>query len=167
MQEEIWKAIPGYEGIYEVSDLGRVKSLGNNESRKEKILKPGIVCGGYYNVALNKNGSRKTKLIHQLVAMAFLNHIPCKHEKVVDHKNSNRIDNRLDNLQLITQRENASKDRKNGSSRYIGVTWNKKREKWQSQIIIKGKNIYLGSFDNEYDAHLTYQKILDDIKKGD
>ena len=164
---EFWKSIPGYEGIYEVSDLGRVKSLGNNESRKEKILKPGLAGGGYYIVTLHKNGNGKTKLIHQLVAICFLNHIPCKHKKVVDHKNSNRIDNRLDNLQIITQRENVYKAQGNYSSQYKGVYWAKRICKWQSGIRINGKSKHLGYFIDEYDAHLAYQKALEEIKKGD
>ena len=101
MQEEIWKAIPGYEGIYEVSDLGRVKSLGNNKTRKEKILKFSNNRKGYYKLNLFKNANTKTYEIHQLVAMAFLNHIPSKSKKVIDHINNVKTDNRLENLQYL------------------------------------------------------------------
>jgi len=117
---EIFKDIPGYEGIYQVSDLGRVKSLKFN---KEKILKPGVNNHGYYTVVLCK-GKRKTINVHQLVAMAFLNHEPCGYNGlIVDHKDNNPLNNRLSNLQLISQRENTSKDKK-GSSKYTGVSWN-------------------------------------------
>ena len=69
---EHWKAIDGYEGLYEVSDLGRVKSLGNNKSGKEKILKPGKNTGGYLQVNIYKDGHVKTVRIHRLVAEAFI-----------------------------------------------------------------------------------------------
>jgi ribosomal protein L15E len=72
--------------------------------------------------------------------MAFLNHTPCGYKIVVDHIDNNiKTDNRLENLQLITQRENVSKDIKNTSSKYIGVCWHKKAKKWRSSIQINGK----------------------------
>ena len=67
--EEIWKDIKGYEGIYQVSNLGRVKSLHHN---KEKILKNRLGANGYYSVALNKNGKIKYLGVHRLVAIAFV-----------------------------------------------------------------------------------------------
>jgi hypothetical protein len=159
MIEEIWKDIPGYEGIYQVSDLGNVKSLRFN---KEKILKPGVNGSGYYTVVLCK-GKRKTKKVHKLVAMAFLNHNPDGYKLVVDHKDNDKLNNILSNLQLISQRENSSKDKK-GTSKHTGVSWDKERNKWKSSISINGKLKNLGRFNCELAAHHAYEKKLDEIK---
>lgn len=68
---EIWKPIIGYEGIYECSNFGKVKSLSNCKQRKEKVLKP-FVTKGYLQIELNKNGKRKKYYLHRLVAIHFL-----------------------------------------------------------------------------------------------
>jgi hypothetical protein len=151
MMEE-WRDIPGYEGLYKVSDLGRV--LG---------LKRGRVMNGskrrrYVSISLRGIGFR-TYEVHQLVAMAFLNHSPCGYKTVVDHINNNGLDNRLCNLQVVTQRLNASKDRK-GKSIYTGVSWHKSTSKWIANIRIDKKQIYLGSFDDELLASKSYQDAL-------
>jgi hypothetical protein len=171
MQEEIWKDIPGYEGKYQVSNLGRVKSLPrkmcNNKGchiSKEKILKPIMDHYKYYNVKLYINNKQSTKKIHQLVSIAFLNHIPCGYKLVVDHINNIKTDNRVENLQIITSRENSSKD-KNGNSKYIGVCWDKRNNKWRSTIRINRKAFNLGSFDCELEASEAYQNKLKEINK--
>ena len=100
---EIWKDIKDYPN-YMVSNLGRVKSLSNNFSRKEKILKNGKNNVGYLLVGLCKNGKVKNYLIHRLVAEAFLpnpENKPC-----IDHINTDRTDNRICNLRWVTSKEN-------------------------------------------------------------
>lgn len=178
MQNEIWKDVPNYEGLYQVSNLGRVKSLSrkiynlktNNllYTQKEIIKKPKIKKSkrNYYVVGLFKDGKGKDFTIHQLVAMAFLGHKPCGYELVVDHINNNSLDNRVENLQIITHRENCSKDKKNKTSKYSGVSWSNKNKKYCSMIDINGKSTYLGLFLNEYDAYLAYQNKLKEIKNG-
>lgn len=112
-QIEIWKDIPGYEEYYQVSNLGRVKSF---KLKKITILKQYKNTNNYLVVTLHnkkKHFNPKKISVHLLVAMAFLNHKPNKtNEIVVDHINNIRFDNRLENLQLITNRENNSKDKK-------------------------------------------------------
>lgn len=156
---EIWKQLKEYPD-YEVSNLGNVKSLKFNKERILKALNDGK---GYLTVSLLKNGKEKRKKIHQLVAMAFLNHIPNYNSIVVDHINNIPKDNRLENLQLITHRQNTSKDRKNGTSRYTGVGWNKDIKKWKSVIYIKGKYKHLGYFKCEIEASKAYQEALKNI----
>jgi hypothetical protein len=163
--QEIFKDIPGYEKFYQVSNLGSVKSLGNNKKRKEKLLKAALNNKGYYTVSLSKDFKMKTIQVHQLVAMAFLNHKPHGHKIVVDHINNIKTDNRLENLQLISHRENASKDRKGYSSKYVGVHLCKIVNKWISRIYINGKTKHLGIFDNELLAKKAYQKALNELLK--
>lgn len=153
---EEYRDIPDYDGLYQVSNLGNVKSLKNN---KERILKPSK--NRYLKVVLSKNDKNKTYTIHQLVAITFLNHKPDGTLKIiVDHKDNNNLNNRLDNLQLISQRENSSKDRKGGSSKYTGVYWDKRDSKWVSQLLINNKHKNLGYFDNEIEAADAYQIAL-------
>jgi hypothetical protein len=161
---EIWKDVPTYEGIYQVSNLGNVKSLGNDKTRKEKILKPIKDGKGYDKVNLFKEGNVKKMSVHVLVAMSFLGHIPNGFKIVVDHINGNTLDNNLKNIQLITQRENITKaKRKKRSSKYTGVCWHKIANKFMAGIQIDGKTKYLGLFTDEYEAHLAYIKALEYI----
>ena len=169
--EEIWKDIPNYEGYYQASNLGRIKSLSRIVLRKgkypfmskEKVLKPALIPLGYYQIVLHKNGIKKGKSIHSLVAESFLNHKPNGHKLVVNHKNFNREDNRVENLEIITNRENTNKKHIKSSSKYVGVYFYKRVSKWVAQIWVNGKKKILGYFENEYDAYLAYQKALNEL----
>ena len=104
MEEEIWKPIKDYEGLYEVSNLGRVKSLNYRGTRKERILKNTERSNGYLAIGLIKNGKTKMFRVHRLVAEAFIpnpENKPC-----VDHINTIRDDNRVENLRWVTYKEN-------------------------------------------------------------
>ena len=113
---------------------------------------------------LYKNGVRySNRNISVLMAKAFLNHKPCGHKLVVDHINNNRLNDRLYNLQVITQRLNLTKDKK-GTSKYAGVCWDKSCNKWISYININGKSIFLGRFTDEQEAAQAYQTELNKIQ---
>ena len=161
---ETFKDIPNYKGVYQVSDLGRVKSFKFNSPR---ILKPYVSGSGYLSINLCTNGNRRAFGVSVLVAMAFLEHNPNGHKVVVDHINGNKKDNRLENLQLISSRENVSKELKGGTSKYIGVGWHKRVGKWCSKIWIKGKRKHLGYFDNEEDARDAYQNALHKLNQDE
>lgn len=167
---EIWKDIIVSNGFYKVSDLGRIKSLKREikcglgfRLLKEKILNPGITSTGYYMVNIHKNHKIKSFKIHQLVAIAFLNHKPCGHKFVVNHINFNILDNRINNLEIITQRKNTNKKHLKSTSEYTGVTWDKDRNKWRASIYLNGVAKNLGRYKNEYDAHLAYENALKTI----
>ena len=169
--QEIWKDIPGYEGFYQISRSGKVKSLtrviiwrNTLKELKGKTLKPST-NKGYLYIVLYKNGGKKTKKIHQLSAITFLNHKPNKYKIVVDHIDNDRSNNRIENLQLVTHRYNCSKDRKNKSSKYTGVSWCKQHGKWVVFIRLGLKKKNLGLFTSEFRAHLAYQYVLLDIRK--
>lgn len=102
---EQWKPVEGFEN-YEVSSLGRVKSLGNNKSRKEKILKPSDNGGGYLLVQLCKNGKHKHFLIHRLVATAFIPNPEGLPE--VNHKDEVKYNNVVDNIEWCSRCYNAN-----------------------------------------------------------
>lgn len=161
---EIWKDIPGYEGLYQVSSLGRVKSLNYGLSKQEKVMVGWINNDGYKTVTLSFNG-KKTKKIHQLVAIAFLNHKPNGVKNVVDHINDNKLDNRVENLQIVTQRFNVYKTQVKYSSKFKGVHWCKSANKWRSRISINGKEKHLGYFDCELAASHAYQKALKEYEQ--
>lgn len=105
--EEIWKDIEGYEGLYQVSNLGRVKSLGNGKSNnsKERIKKQtNTNTRGYLQVQLSKDGSKKMFLVHRLVASAF---IPNPNDlETVNHKDENKENNSVKNLEWMTNKDN-------------------------------------------------------------
>ena len=108
--KEIWKDIKGYEGLYQVSNLGRIKSLKryrkNNKSgyvQEEKIIKTNKTKK-YEQVRLSKDGKAKTYTIHRIVAKAFLDKIAGK--EYVNHKDGNKHNNSIDNLEWCTSSEN-------------------------------------------------------------
>ena len=169
---EVWKDVPEFEGYYQISNLGNVKSLSrtilgrgkHNTLLKERLLKFSTSTNGYYQVILQKEGFKKIYKVHSLVAICFLNHTPDgTHNVVIDHINEVKKDNRLENLRLIGHRENVARSMKNNTSTYIGVSWSKNAKKWISQITIEGKTKYLGLFDNEEDANKKYLETLKDL----
>lgn len=106
--EEVWKDIKGYEGLYQISNLGRVKSLPRQYKKrflnKEIIKVPTKLPKGYLKVGLSKNGKVKYYFIHRLVAEMFINKVDGK--ECVNHKDCNPSNNRVDNLEWCSYIEN-------------------------------------------------------------
>ena len=100
MSQERWSAIRGYEGEYEVSDLGRVRSIKSGGL----ILKPDIKRNGYHTVCLWHKNSKKNRLVHRLVAEAFLPN-PSNLEEI-NHLDEDKGNNRLDNLEWCSRKYN-------------------------------------------------------------
>lgn len=115
MSKEIWKDVIGYESIYKVSNLGRVKcldkkvkigGLDNFRIHKEKILKPIISHYGYSTIILTKNKVKNKKMVHRLVAKAFISNP--KNKPQINHINEVKTDNYVENLEWCTAQYNST-----------------------------------------------------------
>lgn len=100
---EEWRDIPGYEGLYSASDMGRIRT------RRGRVLKERLNWGGYNRIRLTKDGRGKDIYAHVLVAAAFIGPKPAKHD--VNHINNVRADNRIGNLEYVTRSENIQHQR--------------------------------------------------------
>jgi hypothetical protein len=171
MDGEIWKDIEGYEGHYQISSFGRVKSLGRLMCRgyvfrmcKDTIRKITVKKDGYAEISLWIKNKSTYFRVHRLVALAFINN--SKNKSEVNHINSNRLDNNVTNLEWTSKSENqchANVNRKK-TSKYVGVCYIKIDNKyyyWESYIQINNKKIHLGIYKTEeeaYQARCEYEK---------
>lgn len=155
-KKEIWKDIPNYNGIYQASNFGNIKSL---KYGKEKLLKPRINTRGYLIVTLYKNGVSNTRTIHQLICKSFLNYIPKGYELVINHIDRNKLNNRVDNLEVVTPRYNTNEYKTNP-----GVS-KEKNGFYRPNITINGKQYRLGHVKSIEDATLIYNNALKNIDK--
>lgn len=139
IENEIWRPVAGYEGLYEVSSFGRVKSLGRTEPifnsvrfRKDKIMRQKLTKFGYLEATLSKNGKPSTKKIHRLVAEAFLPNPEGLPQ--VNHKDEDKTNNRVENLEWCSAKYNMNY----GSvKRRVG----EKHSKPVAQLSLEGKII--------------------------
>jgi len=167
MEKEIWKDIPNYEGYYQVSNLGRVKSLRRtywckrNESysiRKGRILKQRKTKAGYYGFSLCKNGVKKTFTTHKVVCMAFLNHKPCGYKLVVDHIDCDKENNNINNLRIVTARFNSSRNRRR-NNKYQFIYWLDKRSEYMLRMTVNGSQRTIGYYKNVSNAIIDKNRI--------
>lgn len=166
MRDEVWKDIPGYEGYYQASNFGRIRSVnryvrhysGQKQIVFSRIIKSNSNGTGYLKVCVCKYNIIRTVYVHRLIASAFLGESTLH----VNHINHNRSDNRLTNLEYVTIRQNQSK-RKRVRDLPVGVTLkigNRGHVQYRSIIHKDGKSIHLGYFKTPNDARLAYLKAL-------
>jgi hypothetical protein len=172
IEGEIWKEIEGSDGYYLVSNMGRIwvkertaiRSNGRPQRVKERVYRGYLSRNGYYKARIGCNGETVfSGFVHQLVAMVFMGHEPNGHSVVVDHINHDGTDNRVENLRLVTTRQNTSHRKIKGTSRFPGVFWDKNARKWRSMISVNGKSLHLGLFKDEEEAYFAYLKRLNEL----
>lgn len=154
--QEIWKPIRGYEGYYEVSNLGNVRSLSENRKKSSnkpacRVLKKALNrFNGYYSVMLCVNGKTKRYYVHRLVAEAFL--MNPNNLGVVNHKNENKADNRADNLEWcdIVYNHNYGTGEKR---RFLSASINKKGKCYPKRILqFSPEGNYIASYPSSEEA---------------
>lgn len=167
LPNEIWKDIPSYEGFYQASNYGRIKSLDRTVPYMGKYLKKekGIIRAlsqdpnGYWLVSLTKNKITKIFRAHRLVLYAFVG----ESDLFTDHINENKWDNRLENLCYVTPRENSQRKIINSSKKTpLGVS--AVRGKYRASIYYNRQKHDLGTFDDENEASNKYQLALSDLE---
>ena len=156
----------GIETNVEVTKYGNVRKIRVDwETRKTKIgqidFSNSALSFGYQRFSIKlKNGMLKNIATHQLVASAFLGYEFNGHKLVVDHIDSNKENNNVNNLRVITNRENCSRERTTKTGLPTGVILNKTYNKYVGQIQINGKTTYLGFFNTIEEASNAYQNKL-------
>jgi hypothetical protein len=145
-QIEFWLPVVGYEGIYDISNLGRVKRLHAIRSRgrktPDKIMKPRVDKDGYLKFTLQKNKKPKSFMLHRLIAFAFIPNIEKK--PVINHKDGNKTNNSICNLEWCTVSENTKHAHNNGLAKVrFGENCNFSKLTEKNVIEIKNK-IMLG-----------------------
>ena len=157
MTKEIWRDIEGYEGLYRVSDQGRVKSLerkipiwhGGERIQKERILKPVVRHDGYMEVNLCAGGKTKTLKVHRLVCQAF--HDNQYNKSDVNHINEDKADNRACNLEWCTRKENINHGSHNERS-------GKTRSKPVGQYTLDGELVKIWQSTNEVERQAGFSR---------
>lgn len=157
IMEEIWKPVVGYEGRYEVSSLGRIKSLarqdirGNN--RVERIRKPVKPNGRYITVYLSADSKIHRRTLHSIIAEAFIG--PRPEGMSIDHIDGDKINNNPTNLEYVTPRENSRRYyRGKNPSGVVGVSYSETKKKWSAVY----RHKHIGYFENKI---LAIEKILE------
>ena len=168
-RQEIFKPVKGFEGLYEISNYGRLRNM-------RKIMKMYRINSGYLAAKLVKEGQRTSVLIHRLVAQEFLPNPDAKKE--VNHINQEKTDNSVDNLEWVSSQENKKHSYETGwttyntpstgvklgkSSKYHNVLWDNSRNKWVGAVRHNKKNHYQKRFDSEEAAALHVNWILDTL----
>lgn len=167
-----WRAIPGHPD-YQASDDGLIRSL---KRATPHIMSPAVPSCGYPTFIASTPEGPRAVLVHRAVWEAFNGPIP--DHLVINHKgarpdhpdgNRGRSDNRLENLELVTRSENSQHAWKNGlfpqrspnnPLDFVGVTYAKRKDKWQAQAAVGGKQMWLGYFDTRTEAALAYDEFI-------
>lgn len=172
MEEEIWKDIDGYDGYYQISNKGRLRGLQRmvkNPIHGQMVLKENVFSQkpnkrGYVKYRIHYNNQRKSYAAHRLVAHYFIGYS----DKMIDHINGVKNDNRVENLEYVDNRENCARGHEMRLNKPVGITavtsqYNGKI-RWVAKISLNKKHHFLGSFKTSEEASKCYQSTLAEIK---
>ena len=169
-----WKDVIGFEGLYQVSNTGEVKSLARISTNKgsysgcikvkERNLKQCINRLGYYVLTLFKDGKRHFKTVHRIVAEAFIENP--KQYPEVNHKDLDKSNNNVVNLEWCDRFYNINHmfENKIKSSKYKGVSYSKERDKWCAYVNILGKKLSIGRYSTEEEANKNREQFITKLK---
>ena len=150
------RQIPDYID-YKVSNTGVVYSFKRGSAKVMKLTKDKY---GYLRVGLMKDGKEKKFRVHQLVASAFLNHKIDGHKVCVDHINNVKSDNRVENLQLLSNRDNINKSI---NSKHTGASYYKSLNKFRARTKVSGKYIHIGYYSSQKEAINAYSNFIENL----
>lgn len=167
---EIWCDIKGFKGLYKISNMGNIISLerlvnckGNKKRLKKQLtVKQELLKCGYYRVTLSKNNTTKRYMVHRLVASHFL--LNQNKRKIVNHKDSNKTNNNVKNLQWTTSRGNCWHYQNSIGNKNIGVSFVKGMNRYQVSVLYNNKKNYLGSFKDKESAIIKHSKFINKHK---
>ncbi len=153
--DEVFARIEGYDFDYAISNYGRILNINT-----KRFLKPGVRNDGYMQVGFVKNKKTVARLVHRLLGNAFLKND--SNRPLIDHIDRNKLNNSLSNLRWADYQVNSANatKRKNTSSKYKGVSYDKARNKWSSSIFINNRKINFGRFYTENEAGLARNNYI-------
>jgi hypothetical protein len=170
---EIWKPVKEFPELYKVSNLGRVASY-------RKILAVNVLNSGYLSVQFKIAGNNVNRLVHRLVAEAFIENP--ENKKEVNHKNGEKTLNIPENLEWVTSSENklhalnsglktynkpSTGIKLGGSSEYHNVSYDNTKKQWKASVRFNGKDYGQKRFNSEVEAALHVNKVLDELQLFD
>lgn len=166
----------GNETNVEITEFGNIRRVEKSWHGKGKGCKSifygevntenkKLLPSGYFSIRIAIKGfGSKYFLVHQIMAIHFLNYKICTRKLVIDHIDSNKTNNSIKNLRVVTNRENSSKEKTIKSLLPVGVCYDKRVKRFRAQITINGKVIYLGKFYRKEEASDAYQKALKNLE---
>lgn len=156
LAQERWLPVPGYEGLYSVSDLGRFFSHPRKHVSAGRYLKHALTHDGYHFVGLSKKGVTEQFYVHKMVAESFVPNPGGLRE--ADHKDRDHDNNRASNLRWATPAQNHANQNvnKDGTSKFKGVSYYSDLRCWVACVMVNGKQVRIGAFRGEIAAALAY-----------
>lgn len=161
---EMWKDIKNYEGRYQISNKGRIRSLINNKNKTRKepqILKTYLDNDGYEIIRLSKNNKSRAFKIHRLVAIHFLNNI--ENKPVVDHIDTNRRNNNYTNLRWVTNKENSNNPNTIINLKKAGIKY---KNMYGKSVVDKMGNRYISIIEASRKLKISRSKIQYHLKNN-